>query len=154
MLNVNARLLEACDEKGTCYLRKPLGAVKPFIMNPQLRQHDGIGAVIRALNSRPLQECPDEVPGIYLLFDQDALVYIGMTMAGPSRVSEHAGKKQFTHFKYLPLPGMEATNLCAIESILISLYSPVYNSSLNLDKKYVRFANAIKNLEGSLLQNK
>ena len=118
---------------------------------PTLKQHNGIGAVIAALNEAPL-ELPDtaQVPGIYVLFNAMEAVYIGMTTVGRTRVNQHVGQKVFTHYRFLPLPGLSKSDLCAIESILISLYRPALNRLTNEDKRFARFAEAIRNLENAL----
>lgn len=115
-----------------------------------LDQIKGINAIVAAINMAETKKAPTSKPdpGIYVLFNNGESVYIGMSMSGESRIDQHlsSGKKVFDSYKYISLPGFTKQEILAIECVLISLYSPMYNSQCNLDKKYAVMACAIKKL--------
>jgi hypothetical protein len=63
-------------------------------------------------------------PGIYALFDGDALVYIGQSTNVYWRVGQHMAEKQFTSACYVSVP---KERLDEVERLLLDVYLPVLN---------------------------
>ena len=70
----------------------------------------------------------NKLSGVYLLFDHDELVYVGQSKNILSRVGSHAARndKDFTQFVVLQPDDPE--DRFALESFLIKLLQPKYNS--------------------------
>lgn len=68
------------------------------------------------------------ISGVYYLFRNEQLVYIGESACVFSRITEHIkeGVKEFTHFKY-----EACENRKELERSLIRKYRPIYNSTYN-----------------------
>ena len=67
--------------------------------------------------------------GVYLLFDNDELVYIGQSWNCKLRVAEHTGQKsdkKFTSWNYIPVD--EEAESKRLERILIQEHKPKYNT--------------------------
>ena len=82
---------------------------------------------LRALRDSA-QELKGQVPGVYLLFDADELVFVGQSWNCLLRVAENTGKdsdKHFTHWSYLPVES--AAERKALEREFRQVHSPRYN---------------------------
>lgn len=73
--------------------------------------------------------------GIYFLYDNDTIVYIGKSKNLASRILAHTddGVKIFNSYKILIIPKNE--NLTMIEKFYIEKYKPKYNKNCNIDYK-------------------
>jgi len=84
---------------------------------------------------------PEYLTGIYFLFDEEELVYIGSTTKGLYRISQHRFKKKYSHYLFEEIIfNSEMTDadknnkLLSIESKLIMFYRPKYNKNIPVTK--------------------
>jgi len=78
-------------------------------------------------------ELQGNVPGVYLLFDHEELVYVGMSWNCLLRMAEHTRKdsdKEFTSWKYIEITDQKERS--ETERRLIELHKPKYNKTYNL----------------------
>ena len=73
--------------------------------------------------------------GVYFLFNQNDVVYVGQGQDILSRIGHHAlaGKKQFDSYAYLPCP---ADQLNEAEAHFIHLLQPYYNKTIPFNDTY------------------
>ena len=72
-------------------------------------------------------------PSVYLLVSNDEVVYVGQSMNGLARVTQHYKKKVFDKIVLLPTP---AYDLTIKECELIIKYQPYYNKKLPVNDRY------------------
>ena len=68
---------------------------------------------------------------IYFLFDEDTLVYVGLSVNPCSRIGTHTRDKTFTHYRIM---SCRKERMFYWESILITRYKPKYNKA-GLERK-------------------
>ena len=73
----------------------------------------------------------EDTCGIYFLFKDDELVYIGQSTCVYQRIETHRGDKDFDRACYFPCPEGELTD---IETVLIQGFAPRYNKTYNFGK--------------------
>ena len=78
---------------------------------------------------------------IYLLYNEDELVYVGQTTQYPiHRILDHVkqAKKIFTHYSLIEIP--EGIDLKLVEELLIARHNPLYNKDGKYIKKQIEIA--------------
>ena len=69
----------------------------------------------------------NKVRGVYFLFDDDELVYIGQSENILSRIASHLNDKRFDSYNFIEC---QYGNLDALEAKYILKYNPKYNKTL------------------------
>lgn len=70
----------------------------------------------------------DKICGVYFLFYQDILVYVGQSVDIDSRLLSHFTTKAFDRYSYIVLSEDELDD---VENYYINKYKPIYNSKIN-----------------------
>lgn len=97
-------------------------------------------------NERIKVEPPKVNPGVYALFSEGELVYIGMTTEPKHRVMAHLKNKVFDEYTFIPLPGLTRKQLLHIEAVMIHIHKPKLNSRACLSKKAIIKGDLLKEL--------
>lgn len=92
----------------------------------QQMDEDRLGKLF--LNAIPLKEFFG-ISGVYYLFQESKLVYIGESACIFTRISQHLGIKRFDHFKYIVIAGEKERKM--LEKNLIRKHRPLYNLVYN-----------------------
>jgi hypothetical protein len=69
---------------------------------------------------------PSQSKGVYILFKEDKIVYIGITIHIKSRLSQHRSLYNFDY--YLFHPNKDNLRRSIVEAVLIRKYKPPFNN--------------------------
>lgn len=69
-------------------------------------------------------ESIDGLSGVYFLWLNDEMVYIGQSQNGTSRILEHKKDKSYNYYTWMPV---SVYYLTAVEGMYINKYKPLYN---------------------------
>jgi hypothetical protein len=111
-------------------------------IDTQIAQKHGISEMKYLIFDEFVDEKPLEKKFIYLLFENDKLVYIGQAENVFSRVHEH--RKKYPNITYVKYFEVESCNANDVEAELIIKNLPIYNKSIPSNKRYLTVDDANK----------
>lgn len=97
------------------------------------------------VNQLPRQPRDVREKGIYFLFKDNQLLYVGKTNAGILRVNSH-NDKDFDSYSFLKLDNLTEKEILDLETVLIALLDPPLNLQF-LPKGLDMMKNVIANLK-------
>lgn len=107
--------------------------------------NNNLSKIIEMVENADYLPRPENKQGIYFLYKDDQMVYVGITMISvTSRLLQHKDK-DWNRYKFIELPTLSKQKLEAIEKIIITIYSPVENKE-HLPKWMQEFRNTIQEL--------